>query len=201
MRSLGRIHNAAVFGRRVRVISDLMARQIAPNSAVLDVGCGDGSIASLIMTQRPDVRIVGVDVLVRPHTRIKIEQFDGEHLPFPDRSFDVVTFVDVLHHTVDPEILLREARRVARSAIVLKDHCRDGFLAGPTLRIMDWVGNAAHGVVLPYNYWPKAQWQESFARLQLDVTAWNDALSLYPWPASLLFDRRLHFIAALKPRS
>ena len=33
---------------------------------------------------------------------------------------------------------LREAKRVARRAIVIKDHACDGFLAWPTLRAMDW---------------------------------------------------------------
>jgi len=183
------------------VLSDLLARSLPPNATDLDVGCGDGSIATLIMELRPDVRITGVDVFVRPHTKMKIEKFDGEHLPFPDKSFDAVSFVDVLHHTQDPEILLREARRVARTVVVLKDHCNDGFLGDTTLRVMDWVGNAAHGIVLPYNYWPKARWHDCFARIGLDVASWNEALSLYPWPATLLFDRKLHFVAALKPRS
>ena len=68
----------------------------------------------------------------------------------PDASFDVVMFVDVLHHTDDPLLLLQEAQRVGK-IILVKDHFRKGFLAGPTLRFMDWVGNAHHGVVLPYN--------------------------------------------------
>ena len=49
--------------------------------------------------------------------------------------------VDVLHHTDDPGILLSEARRVTRRAVVLKDHTRD-YMAGATLRLMDWGANA-----------------------------------------------------------
>ena len=45
-------------------------------------------------------------------------------------------FVDVLLHTLDPMILLREAIRVARQTVVIKDHTLDGLLAGPTLRAM-----------------------------------------------------------------
>jgi hypothetical protein len=42
----------------------------------------------------------------------------------------VVLFVDVLHHSKDPMILLREAVRMVRKAIVIKDHTLAGLLAG-----------------------------------------------------------------------
>ena len=76
-------------------------------------------------------------MLVRPETKVPVKEFDGKRIPHPDKSFDVVMFVDVLHHTEDPTILLAEARRVAKPAVVLKDHCKDGVLANSTLRFMD----------------------------------------------------------------
>jgi hypothetical protein len=36
---------------------------------------------------------------------------------------------------------------------LIKDHTLNGFLAGLTLRFMDWVGNACYGIALPYHYW------------------------------------------------
>jgi hypothetical protein len=96
-------------------------------------------------------------------------------------------------------VLLREARRVARRSVLIKDHALNGFLAYPTLRFMDWVGNAPHGVVLPYNYWAEAQWQRAFGEVGLEVERKVTELGLYPFPASLLFERRLHFIASLRP--
>ena len=106
-------------------------------------------------------------------------------------------FVDVLHHTRDPQALLREARRVARRSLIIKDHARDGVAAGPTLRFMDWGGNARHGVALPYNYWPRWRWDDAFRRLGLTVESWDRDLCLYPPPAHWLFDRSLHFTTRL----
>jgi hypothetical protein len=63
---------------------------------------------------------------------------------------------------------------------------------------MDRVGNARHGVALPYNYWRRAQWLQEFERAGLSPTLWKDSLHLYPWPASLLFDRSLHFVSRLE---
>lgn len=198
MSVIAQIHGGYVFKRRVRVLSDEIAPLLPQNSEVLDVGCGDGLISKLIMEKRPDVRISGTDVLIRPETHIPVAQFDGHKIPHPDARFHTVLFVDVLHHTLDPMILLREAVRVARQEVVIKDHNRNGLLAGATLRFMDWVGNARHEVALPYNYWPKCKWSEAFSSLGLKVVSLKTKIGLYPWPASWVFGRRLHFVAKLR---
>lgn len=198
MTAVGTLHSHLVFQRRTRVLADALA-QALPSGAmtVLDVGCGDGSIAYLVQQQRPGMAITGVDVLIRPDTRIPVKQFDGVHLPFENKSFDIVMFVDVLHHTDDPGVLLREAKRVAAHAIVLKDHTRNTAIAGSILRFMDWVGNAHHGVALPYNYWSIEQWRDSFEAIGLVPQSWRDRLGLYPFPASLVFEHGLHFVTRL----
>lgn len=199
MKFVKHFHAKHVFDRRVSILGELIKPLVSEQARLLDVGCGDGSIASLLKQQRPDISIEGIDVFVREDTVIPVTPFDGRNFPFPDDSFDDVLFVDVLHHTADPTILLKEAKRVARRSVILKDHTRDGLLADSTLRFMDWVGNAPHGVALPYNYWPERQWRHSFDELNLNVEFWSGRLELYPWPASLLFDRSLHFIARLTP--
>jgi len=197
MSSFDRFHDGYVHSRRVRVLSNHLANIIPKDACVLDVGCGDGLLAHLITRKLPETELRGIDVLVRGRTHIPVDKFDGQVIPFDDASFDVVMFVDVLHHTQDPMILLREAARVAGKSIVIKDHTLTGLLAGSTLRLMDWTGNAHHKVELPYNYWPRHKWLEAFKSLQLKVSNWTEELGLYPWPMSWFFDRSLHFIARL----
>ncbi|HWE36605.1 MAG TPA: methyltransferase domain-containing protein [Isosphaeraceae bacterium] len=196
---IDRVHDRHVHGRRVRVLCEHLAALVPAGASVLDVGCGDGLLARLLLDRRPDLDVRGIDVLVRPGTHVPVAPFDGRTIPEADGGVDVVLFVDVLHHTDDPTVLLREAARVARRAVVLKDHTRDGLLAGPTLRFMDDVGNARHGVALPHNYWPRRRWHEAFAALGLSVVAWRDDLGLYPRPADWVFGRSLHFVARLEP--
>jgi SAM-dependent methyltransferase len=191
---IGALHERLVFGRRVRVLASHFAALIPAQARILDVGCGDGLIDCLIQQQRPDISIEGIDPLVRSRTHIPVRSFDGAKLPYPGASFDAVMFVDVLHHTVDPKALLREAMRVGK-IILIKDHIREGFLASGTLRVMDWVGNAHHGVALPYNYWSRSQWREVTDDLGLKATEMRVELALYPPPISWIFDRRLHFVA------
>ena len=62
-------------------------------------------------------------------------------------------------------------------------------------RFMDWIGNAHHGVVLPYNYWPQNKWFEAFSALRLRIDVLKQDLKLYNLPADWFFGRSLHFVA------
>lgn len=193
-RSLGRAHGSLVHDRRVRVLARHLAELLPTAHSVLDVGCGDGRVASLLLERRPDLRVAGTDVLVRPGSRIPVVAFDGIRLPYRDRSWDTLLFCDVLHHTASPVALLREAVRVARSHVLIKDHFLDGFLARPTLRLMDFVGNAPHGVTLPYNYFSASEWEKAYRDVRLRPNEMRTRLGLYPAWADIVFGRSLHFI-------
>lgn len=195
MALIQRAHQARVHSRRVHVLAKHLGEMIPSGVSVVDVGSGDGLLASLVLARRPDLTWTAVDMLERPKTHVPVKLFDGQHLPFEDKQHDVVCFVDVLHHTADPMILLREAVRVARSALVIKDHLCEGRAAGATLRFMDWVGNASFGVSLPYNYWNAEQWGNARRELELRTEEERRALGLYPRWADWVFGRSLHFIS------
>ena len=197
--ALNAAHNALIFNRRIRVLGKHLSSFLPQNGVILDVGCGDGQVAVQIMGHRPGLKFSGVDVMVRPKTHIEVVEYDGDRLPFADDSFDFVTIVDVLHHTDDPAKVLREAQRVARFGIVLKDHLRQGLMAGPVLRAMDWVGNRGHDVLLPYNYLSRSEWNAAFETAGCRVDGWKEKLDLYPAPVNWVCDRKLHFVALLKP--
>ena len=197
-RALNALHAQLVFGRRIRVLAHHIADQMDSGSA-LDVGCGDGTLAQAVMQLRPGLAFQGIDVFLRPSVAIPAQVYDGTVIPFPDKAFDWVTICDVLHHTDDPAAVLAECTRVARKGVVIKDHLREGPLAGPTLRLMDWVGNRGHDVRLPYNYLSRAEWNAIFARLGIAPLRWEGSLGIYPLPFGLIFDRSLHFVATLAP--
>lgn len=201
MRLVEHLHDRYGHRRRARVLAHHFVELIPESARLLDVGCGDGLLAREIARLRPDLSIRGIEVQERSHSHIEVERFDGLHIPYPDDAFDLILFVDVLHHSDDALCLLREGARVARRAMVIKDHTLEGLLAQPTLRFMDDVGNARHGVTLPYNYWTREHWESVLSELSLPVESWTGKLGLYPWPASWLFDRSLHFIARLDTSS
>lgn len=195
MNVLEQIHGSYIHNRRVRVLARNLSALLPAAGQILDVGCGDGLLAAAIQSYNPGRVVTGIDVLVRNETHIPVEKFDGNTIPFSDHSFDALMLVDVLHHTKDPAALLREAARVTRQWIVIKDHTLNGFAAEATLRFMDKIGNCRHNVALPHNYWPKEKWFDVFETLGLQVRTWKSNLNLYPPPADWLFGRSLHFIA------
>ena len=200
-KTLGRVHDRLVFNRRVRVLVDQIGALVPAAAQMLDVGTGDGQIARMIGEKQAGAQVQGIDVMLRAKTHIPVTLFDGTTIPFADNSVDVVTFVDVLHHTADPQRLISEAARIARHAVIIKDHLSENWLDHATLRLMDWVGNAPHGVVLPYNYAPRQDWDRWFATAGLATDVFDSAIPLYPAPASWVFGRQLHFIARLVPAS
>ena len=190
-------HENVISSRRMPAIAAHIRAIIPPGARILDVGAGDGFIDSLIVDGRSDISIVAVDVRPRDHTFVPVATFEGAVLPFDDQAFDVVMLIDVLHHAPDPRMLLREAARVGRTVIV-KDHTKDGIMAGLRLAFMDYVGNRYANVALPNVYFTTGQWRRLFADLGLHEMHSIADLGLYPWPLSVVFERRLHFLCTLQ---
>jgi SAM-dependent methyltransferase len=198
--AVGGLHRKAVFSRRVLVLAERLARLLPPGPRLLDVGCGDGSIARALADRRPDLAIEGYDVLARPNAAIPVTRFDGTRLPVPDGAADAVLLVDVLHHAGNAVLLLRECARVA-PIVIVKDHLADSRFQERILRFMDWFGNAPHGVVLPYRYFSTVAWADAVSRAGLRETLREEVPGLYPFPFSILFGGKLQFIARLQSSS
>jgi SAM-dependent methyltransferase len=190
-----KIHDTYIKNRRAFILHEKL-KELIPNSAlsVLDVGCGDGAVAKHLMQSKPGLKIDGIDPLVRPGAEIPITEFDGQNLPFKSESYDYCMFVDVLHHANDPFILLKEAVRVAKHGIIIKDHKLEGALAKETLKFMDDTHNRRYGVSLPYNYWTPHEWKVAFEKLRLSAAKYQGRVNLYPIWADWIFGRKLHFI-------
>lgn len=100
--------------------------ELRPGMAVLDVGCGPGTItadlAALVAPGRVTAVDTGTGILeqaaaVAAERRLENVEFavaDVHALDFPDDSFDVVHAHQVLQHVGDPVQALREMRRVCR---------------------------------------------------------------------------------------
>lgn len=195
------VHSRLVHSRRISVLADAISSLIPPGKKLLDVGCGDGQLDVLLKTRVANLEIEGVETHARPACAVPYRIFDGVQLPFADNSFDGCLFVDVLHHTTEPEKILRDACRVSRDFILIKDHLSANKFDHATLRFMDWVGNRSHGVFLPYNYLAQANWDRLFQSAGLEPVRTTHRIPLYPFPFSLLFGRKLHFVVLLKKTS
>ena len=113
----------------------------------LDIGSGPGQIVLKLARRLTRWKFIGVD---RSETmiaqarqslaatgevagRVEFQSADGNRLPFPDATFDLVLCNSVLHHFEEPRNLLAEMARVAKpgAAILLRDLRRPGRLRYP----------------------------------------------------------------------
>jgi SAM-dependent methyltransferase len=94
--------------------------------AILDVGCGPGTITLDLASRVAPGRVVGIDaapeIVEKAHAsateagfaNVEFAVGDVYALEFADDSFDVVHAHQVLQHLSDPVAALREMRRVCR---------------------------------------------------------------------------------------
>lgn len=191
-------HRHLIQKRRFHVLAKMLSAHIPPGALVLDIGCGPGIVGRMLKEENPSISIRGLEVMVRPQCAIEFDLFDGRTIPLPDGAVDVCLFVDVLHHTTEPERLLSEALRVSRRYVLMKDHLCENGMDRAVLSMMDWVGNRPHGVPVPYNFKSKREWTGYFAAAEAQVVSWETKIPLYPFPLDQVFGRTLHFIALLE---
>lgn len=86
----------------------------------IDVGSGIGALAEALAPRVGHVVAVEIDPVMAERAKaearanVEVVVGDGEHLPFPDMSFDLGGTLRVLHHTPRPELLVAELARVVR---------------------------------------------------------------------------------------
>ena len=121
--------SALLLGRERRFRERLLAlAHLQPGEAVLDIGCGTGTMAIVAKRQVGTAgRVCGLDaspeMIARAakkahRARMDVEFREGivESLPYPDGHFDVVTSVLMLHHLPRSarEACAREVQRVLK---------------------------------------------------------------------------------------
>lgn len=149
-------------------LKELLFPHLGNIRSLLDVGCGNGRIA-WALEKKLGVKVVGVDKLVQKNAVIPVKKYSGQTLPFADNSFDAVLLVDVVHHEVEQKRLIREARRVSRKYVLIKDHYWENGLDKILLKWADDMGNKIYGIALPYKFLNLQTWENLFKDCGLKV--------------------------------
>ncbi len=123
---------------RARVLAELSPLRPA---TILDAGCGEGTITGWLASALPAARVAGLELrgdaiadFRANNPTLTILTGDICAIPAQDRSYDVVTAIEVLEHLDDPRRALRELRRVARVAVVVTVPLEPWFRAGNVAR-------------------------------------------------------------------
>lgn len=143
-----------------------IAPMLSPSSSVLDLGCGTGGVSLALM--RGGFDVVAADIIdVSLHAEIQPTLVHPRGLPFQDNQFDVCIMHMTLHHAYDPELLLNEARRVARTLIVGEELVNTAF-GKLALAIYDSIVNLAF-IGEPHGNMSDQMWRGFFSENGLSV--------------------------------
>jgi methionine biosynthesis protein MetW len=102
----------------------IIAEHVAPNSRVLDVGCGEGDLmAALRDTKAVDARgleLLSDKVAAAVARGLSVIQGDAniDLADYPDASFDYAILSQTLQTTVRPDLVVDQLLRVGRRAFV-----------------------------------------------------------------------------------
>ena len=114
------------FGQNGQWRAEMVGRVVPADGVILDVASGTAGVA-LQLAARSRARMVGVDLtehMLRQgqrrvatagqRDRIALVAGRAEQLPFPDASFDALTFTYLLRYVRDPQATLAELARVLK---------------------------------------------------------------------------------------
>jgi ubiquinone/menaquinone biosynthesis C-methylase UbiE len=152
-----------------------------PVASILEIGMGEGEIATHARERYPDARIVGLDLpdadLAGQWAQRRLTGVFGDAgaPPFPDNTFDLVLAIEVLEHVENPAKVLEQLARVASGAVVLSVPREPIWRALNLVRgayVREWGNTPGH-----VQHWSR----HAFAALvgeQFDVSAVKSPL---PW--------------------
>ena len=90
-----------------------VAKLIAPNSKILDIGCNDGNLRNFLanaMYYAVDLDKEMIKNLVKAGIKAKSADLNKNPLPFKKEQFDYILLLDVLEHVVNPQKLLSDSK-------------------------------------------------------------------------------------------
>lgn len=107
-------------------INEMLAHLKKNNyESLLDVGCGRGFWLDKVAEELPKLSLTGMDFFDDvPFNNAAYVSGNIEQMPFPDKSFDVVTCLHVIEHLKDLPKAIEEMKRVARKQIIIATPCQ-----------------------------------------------------------------------------
>ncbi len=108
----------------LRLEDSLVFDFVRPDSSVLDLGCGDGTLLASLMKEKK-CRVQGIEIdeqavyrCVAKGVNVLHGDIDSDLPDYADRSFDYVVLNQSFQQVKKPDLVLRESLRVGKEVIV-----------------------------------------------------------------------------------
>ncbi len=109
---------------KIRIDHKIIIDLVAPNTKVLDLGCGDGELLSLLIDKK-NVKGTGIEIdekaiykCMERGLTISHGDIDSELVDYATKKFDYVILNESLQQVLNPEKVILESLRVGQKVIV-----------------------------------------------------------------------------------
>jgi ubiquinone/menaquinone biosynthesis C-methylase UbiE len=191
-----KIIHEPIYKYRLEVLSGMIIPFLNEGDKVLDIGCGSGRLGEMIMKSNKcpkNLKYTGIEKFPRGGEPIEVIEYDWNKLPMKADSFDIVILADVLHHDKNPLQLLREAERVSKKKVLIKDHKKDKASDQLRISFLDLAANKPHGIKCFYKYNTLIEWHSMIAEAKLTIEKEQLMINLYPWLFDMIFGKNLQY--------
>lgn len=135
---------------------------------IIDIGCGNCMVIKTL--QENGYACTALDVAdLSIVENIKVVVYDGAKMPFENQYFDAALLLTVLHHSDNPELVLKETARIAKKIVIIEDIYSNKIQQYLTY-FMDTLVNLGHSN-MTYQNKSDAEWKKVFENLQLKLVA------------------------------
>ena len=139
---------------------------LGSSDKMIEIGSGPGSVLDVMRGENYDVE--GLDIKDTSFRKdLEPYLYDGKVMPFKSQSYDIALLPTILHHTPEPDDIIKESARIAKRLIIIEDVYEGRFMEWLTKRMdslmnLEFIGH-------PHSNRSDAQWRSSFAYMGLTL--------------------------------
>lgn len=162
-----------------------MAPFLSQSQKHIDIGSGPGSLLE-VMRARGYV-VDGLDITDSAYrNELKAKLYDGHTMPYAGKQYDSSLLSTMLHHTPDPDHILREAARISKRLIIIED-----VYEGP---VMEWLTKRFDSLMNlefrghPHTNRTDRQWKNTFSKMGMTL------ISAEIYPVAWIFRQAVYVV-------
>lgn len=161
---------------RVQQKIEEVLRYLSKHDKILDLGAGNCVVCQVLIDQ--NFKVMPLDVRnVSFVEGLEPMLYNGEELPFMAKEFEAAMLLTMLHHTKNPDNILREAKRVSRKLIIIEEVYTNKIQKLVTffldsLFTLEFFGH-------PHTNRTDEEWKQTFDRLGLELMDVRYSRSLF----------------------
>ncbi|MEM7101495.1 MAG: class I SAM-dependent methyltransferase [Bacteroidota bacterium] len=145
---------------------------------ILDIGSGGGLVTKTLRMKGFNTTPLDIADLSYSDD-VKPVVYNGRDMPFEDNQFDLALLLTILHHTENPEAILKETCRVAKRIVIIEDIYDSSiqkYLTLATDRFVNWGFSPC-----PHTNKNDEGWRSLFQKLNLELNSvsYHNVFGLY----------------------